>query len=388
MNTATDIIEAPRGHDPYSASKASRWMACPGCVNLCKDMPDTSGKAAERGTRIHTYAEAIAKRHPVIQIAGTTDAEFAEESNIAALMEAKAREIEALYIHPDDQMVILEAEIDLRHLGIQKPGFADRLVVGDDVVIVGDYKGGRVYVPGAGNPQGAIYCSGAARQAQVSRAIFVIYQMDHAGDACDARVWEMSTADLLEWESFIGARRRIAETSTVLIPGEHCKYCPAKKLAKCPALVSALAVPSSVPSWSLYWASLPIESQGEILDRLSGAESLMKEIFEHAEAAAQASGVCPSGYKMAAGRKTRFFPDEGATQAALSAACDELGLTSLSMWKPAELRSPSDLEKRKEIPKEIWGHLVGEKSGAPSLTAAASKKAGKKAVAAAEGVEA
>lgn len=381
--SANAVIEAPRGHDPYSASKASRWMACPGCVNLCKDMPDTSGKAAERGTRIHTYAEAIAKRQPVIQIEGTTSEEFAEESNIAALMEAKAREIEALYIHPDDQMVILEAEIDLRHLGIQKPGFADRLVVGEDVVIVGDYKGGRVYVPGAGNPQGAIYCSGAARQARVSRAVFVIYQMNHS-DECEYRVWELSAADLAEWESFIGARRRIAETSTVLIPGEHCKYCPAKKLAKCPALVSALAVPSSVPGWPEYWASLPVESQGEILDRLSGAQSLIKEIFEHAQGATEASGVCPSGYKMAAGRKTRFFPDEGAAQAALSAACDELGLPRLAMWKPAELRSPSDLEKRKEIPKEIWGHLVGEKAGAPSLTAVASKKAGKKAVAASE----
>jgi len=382
MNAGT-VAEAPRGHDPYSASKASRWMACPGCVNFCQGMPDTSGKAAERGTRIHTYAEAMAKGQPVVQIDGTTEVEFAEESAIAAKMEAKAREVEALYIHPDDQMVVLEAELDLRHLGIQMPGFADRLVVGEDVVIVGDYKGGKVYVPSAGNPQGAIYCSGAARQAGVSRAIFVIYQMNHSGE-CEARAWELSAADLAEWESFIGARRRIAETSTVLIPGEHCKYCPAKKLAKCPALVSSIAIPSSVPSWDVYWASLAIESQGEILDRLSAAEDLIKEIWGHAEQASQASGVCPTGYRMAAGRKTRFFPDEHAAEAALTAALDELGLPATAMWKPAELRSVSDLEKRKEIPKEIWGHLVAEKSGEPKLAVVASKKAGKKAVSSAE----
>lgn len=87
---------------------------------------------------------------------------------------------------------------------------------------------------------------------------------------------------------------------------------------------------------------------------------------------------------MAVGRKTRFFPDEHAAEAALSLAIEELALPASSMWKPAELRSVSDLEKRKEIPKEIWGHLVAEKAGESKLAAVASKKAGKKATAAVE----
>lgn len=371
-----NVATIEREHDPYSASKSHRWLACPGCVNQSEGIPDKSGAAAERGTRIHHYCELIEQSKPLDQIEGTTQEQYDEETEIAAKLVAKARETEARFVPVDDGLLSLEIGLDLTHLGIELPGFVDRMLLGDDVVIVGDYKGGHVYVAAEGNPQGAIYCSGAVRKTGVSRAIFVIYQMGHNGEA-EARWWELSAADIAAWDDHIVSRRRLAETSHVLVPGEHCQYCPAKRAGKCPALSSALMVPRSMETWEAYYASISIEQQGAILNIVSQAVELGEQIMEHARGAAQASGVCPTGWRLQKGRTARFWADANAAEAALTQAADELSLEASAIWKARELRSVSDIEKAKTIPKERWGHLVGEKPGNPSLVPAASKKLGK-----------
>lgn len=365
---------ADRGHDEYSASKAHRWMACPGCVNLCRGLPDKSGAAADRGTRIHHYAELVELGQPLVQVQGTTQEQYDEETEIAAKFVSKAREVEA-ELAPGG-FLALEQAVELNHLGIMMPGHADRMVFGDDIVVISDYKGGSVFVPAVGNPQGAIYASGASRMAGIRRAAFVIIQMGHGGEA-EARTWVLEAEDLDAWESFIAARRRIAETSDVLIPGEHCKYCPGKKLGKCPAISSALLVPRGMESWAEYYASVSTEQQGAILNTVSQAVELGEQIMEHAKGAAQAGGVCPTGWRMQKGKTMRFWADPLAAEAALTQALDEMSLEASAIWKARELRSVSDIEKSKAIPKDRWGHLVGEKSGNPSLVVAASKKPGK-----------
>ncbi|MEF2156381.1 DUF2800 domain-containing protein [Luteimonas sp. FXH3W] len=44
-------------HSLFSASAAERWLACPGTIHLCKDIPDRKSAAAEEGSRLHTLAE-------------------------------------------------------------------------------------------------------------------------------------------------------------------------------------------------------------------------------------------------------------------------------------------------------------------------------------------
>lgn len=48
-----------RAHSKFSASGAERWFECPGSVDLAKDMPDTTNKWAEEGTRAHEILEAM-----------------------------------------------------------------------------------------------------------------------------------------------------------------------------------------------------------------------------------------------------------------------------------------------------------------------------------------
>jgi hypothetical protein len=357
VTTSIEVTTAPRAHDPYSASKAHRWMACPGSVNRCKDIPDRSGAAAERGTRIHGLCEAIERGEAI-----PTDAD-PDELQIATEFVAKAREVRAQFLDPDD-MVVVEAEIDLTHLGIGLPGYVDQLGVGDDVVVVLDFKGGRIQVDAQGNEQGAVYCVGAARQGRKSRAIFVIVQRNDFGETV-ARVWELDAADLDLWESEIIARRRLAETSDVLVPGEHCMFCPAKSV--CEARTSALLVPRPLESFEMHWLKLDAKAQGDILNRVKAAHQLAEEILEGAKAWIQATGVAPEGWQIKAGAVNRFWPDENAVESSLSQAVTELGIPEHNIYKPRALRSPSDIEKLGVIPEGYWKPFVGEKRNQPSL---------------------
>ena len=44
-------------HHPLGPSGGHRWMACPGSVRLCSDLPDTSSPYAEEGTKAHRLTE-------------------------------------------------------------------------------------------------------------------------------------------------------------------------------------------------------------------------------------------------------------------------------------------------------------------------------------------
>ena len=48
---------APKKHANLGASKAERWMNCPGSVALEADLPNTSSEYAREGTAAHEVAE-------------------------------------------------------------------------------------------------------------------------------------------------------------------------------------------------------------------------------------------------------------------------------------------------------------------------------------------
>lgn len=50
---------ASSSHARLSASASERWLNCPGSVNLCEKLPDSTSAFAEEGTRAHALAEEI-----------------------------------------------------------------------------------------------------------------------------------------------------------------------------------------------------------------------------------------------------------------------------------------------------------------------------------------
>ena len=44
-------------HSLFSASASERWLACPGTLHLCKEIPDRPSAAAQEGSRLHAIAE-------------------------------------------------------------------------------------------------------------------------------------------------------------------------------------------------------------------------------------------------------------------------------------------------------------------------------------------
>ena len=50
---------ASASHARLSASASERWLHCPGSVNLCEKLPDSTSAFAEEGTKAHALAEEI-----------------------------------------------------------------------------------------------------------------------------------------------------------------------------------------------------------------------------------------------------------------------------------------------------------------------------------------
>ena len=345
-------------HDDYSLSKAHRWLNCPGSVNRSRGIEDVPSAAAQRGTLIHSACEAIATGRPLPTDIPTEDATLAQQ-----LVEAGEFEVAKL-IDLDTAFDTVEAEIPTLILGMKNPGLGDRVWITDDMVVVLDYKSGLVQVEAVGNPQGAGYCVCAARNAEVKRAAFVIVQPALDGDGVVCRTWIMEAEDLDLWESRLRAGRSLATTSDSLVPGEHCRYCPARNV--CEARTSALLIPREMATWEQYWATLDAAQRGDLLRRVRAASQLADEILKHAKLDAQVSGLLPAGFKLRKGAKREFWGDELAAEAALLLAVDELGIPDDNVMT-RKLKAPKDILKAGVIPSTYFGHLVAVTNNEPSL---------------------
>jgi hypothetical protein len=345
-------------HDQYSLSKAHRWLNCPGSVNRCKGIEDAPSSAAQRGTLIHSACEAIATGRPL-------PAELAAEDATLAQQLVEAGEFEAgKLIDLETAWDTVEAEIPTQILGMQKPGLGDRVWIADDMVVVLDYKTGLVQVEAEGNPQGAGYCVCAARNAGVTRAAFIIVQPALDGDGVICRTWIMEAEDLDLWETRLRAGRSLAVNSDSLVPGEHCRYCPARNV--CEARTSALLVPRELSTWEQHWFSLDAAQRGDVLSRVKAAHQLAEEILKHAKADMLATGLAPKGFKLRKGAKREFWGDEQAAEAALMLAVEELGIPEDNVLT-RKLKSPKDILKAGVIPQNYFGHLVAVTNNEPSL---------------------
>lgn len=343
-------------HDEFSLSKAHRWLACPGSVNRCRGIQDKPSEYAVRGTLIHQGINAIHNGSDLPLDLTAEDAEFAN-----ALYLAGAEEVRK-WINIEDAFVnASEAEVPTELFGMTRPGFADWVLVGEDIVVVVDWKSGMRQVEARHNPQGAGYAVSIAKSAGIKRAVVIVAQPFFDG-VPSVRSWLLDEPDLNLWEEALRSGKRYAEVSDVLAPGDHCTYCPARET--CEARTSALLIPRELDSWKGYWDSLDSRSKGDVLRRVRQANKLSEEILAWVKTDVQVTGLIPEGFKIKKGATRKTWSDEKQIEDALNAALVDLGIPTSNAFKPL---SPADLEKGKAIPKTIWGHLVTETRNEPSL---------------------
>jgi hypothetical protein len=240
-------ICAPTPIDPRrgvpSASAMERIDACPGswlASTLCPPSPDNADST--KGTRIHAALET-----------GDTSSLSADESEMADMCRLQTNVLLEAWSTPDVVPAMhREQRLGLTVLGgvvevtdattarLVCTGQADVVYLDVDRALVIDYKTGRGdYEHAAGNAQLRTLASLVARRYRVSSVRVAIVQ-PWAGrpTVADFDAEALEAAHLWLGDVLVKALRA---TPADLVPGEWCKWCPAK--ATCPALRDVALAP-------------------------------------------------------------------------------------------------------------------------------------------------
>jgi hypothetical protein len=171
-------------HALLGASKAHRWMACPGSIALEHDLPDTSSPHAEEGTRAHELAAAVLLQQTIAE--GDFPAEMADHVNTYVDYVIRER---------TGHQLLIEQRVDYSDvIGVPNSfGTADCIILAGDTIKIIDLKYGMgVRVDATENEQLMLYALGALETfgllGEFTKAKLVIVQprLDHISE------WEVA----------------------------------------------------------------------------------------------------------------------------------------------------------------------------------------------------
>lgn len=240
-------------HAKLGASAAHRWLACPGCIQLADQLPpgvgDQPNFPACQGTAAHSLGEWCLRNR-----AGTDD--YPDETilvpewpQFAFPVRGEMSEAVEVYLEFVDFEIQRLGGLDVVDMSVEvrgKPlperndmfGTADLVLYqafGELIVI--DYKHGNGIVEPEYNPQAMFYGLTALQQVgigNVTKVKLVIVQPRPYHPKGPVRSWYTTPAELVEFGSQLAAGAdRTREADAPLVPGPHCKFCPAEGV--CPA---------------------------------------------------------------------------------------------------------------------------------------------------------
>jgi hypothetical protein len=375
------LTVAEKSHSELGASVASRWMACPGSVQLSRGRPNPSSIYAQEGTAAHALGElSLRKGVDPATFIGTTleGVEVTEEmaDYVRVYFEhcqTLIAEIEAV----DDMWV--EKQFNLGALNPPGPMFGTADFVALDVarrlLDVVDLKYGQgVVVEVKGNEQLRYYALGAVLslapgdRALVDRVRITIVQPRAMHPDGVIRSETISLADLLDYSvELMDAAKATQEPDAPLVPGDHCRFCPAS--GDCPAqarMAQEIAqtefadMPLSVPPDP---AQLPPEILADIMGKLPILEDWSKAVRESVMRRLKAGEDVP-GFKLVRTRSNRRWVNESETEQWLKAQGrepDEIATL--------KLKSPAQIEKligKKNLPADLHFKPEGGYAMAPA----------------------
>jgi len=335
-----------RTHVEHGASSAERWMSCPGSVRLCRGQPNRSTPESREGTAAHELAAAWLSRYPAVP----TPAEIVVEGEPievtdemrAAVQDYVGEVVGRLLDLDGDTRLLVEEPIDLESLRPPVPmrGTADAIVYRAGALDVIDFKYGKgVAVDATENVQAMYYALGAVlalkKRPRTIRVTIVQPRAFHP--AGPIRSYTFGWERLLGFkDELFGAVEATLEPNAPLVPGEHCRFCPARPV--CPAQ-RAMALEVAKNEFEAQPLPAPAElTREEMLRALELAPAIEQwfgAIREFVRAELEAGRPVP-GWKLVAKRATRKWVDERAAQEWSSAH-------GIEPWQTT-LKSPAQIE--------------------------------------------
>lgn len=301
-------------HAKLSASKAHRWIMCPGSIRLEEQLESSEqheSAYAREGTIAHTYAA----KTLLLRIDHSTDESIAK-AEVPFDMEYAIR----MYVdHVVEQtgQGIIQYGIEARapYDDIVKDGFGtcDAWIYNEDTQIlhIVDFKYGRgIAVTATENYQLSLYAYGIATRLVMTGIpikniqMWIVQPRVINGDqiSCETITFD----ELLERSKFMAERGEIAlQPDAPLVPGEEqCRWCPAKLI--CPALIDI--VENVVSNSAENVIPLTSDALGDILNKKALVEQYLKEAQLEAMRRLMANEEIP-GYRLVRGRANRKWID-------------------------------------------------------------------------------
>ena len=365
-------------HALLSASSAHRWIACPGSIALCKDIPNTSSKFADEGTKAHELASNwLLHGEEYAKISsGLINDEMVEEIR-------KYNKLVADFL--GDGTLMVEKRVDYSSfIGVPDSfGTADAIIVspdGEEVCVVDLKYGKGVRVDADENPQLMLYCLGAINELDVIGAVKRVRMVIHQPRLDYISEWDCSIEHLMAFAdgAMIAASMATGVVGDVcgpmLNPGEkQCRFCPAK--ATCPALQKY--VQDNVGGgFEDITKEIAVPNDNDKLSVIMKAAPLIEDFLKAVRAKVESellSGHPVKDFKLVEGRKgARAWVDKEKVEALLKS----FRLKMEEMYD-FSLISPTMAEKvLKDQPKR-WSkveELITRKDGSPSVAPATDKR--------------
>ena len=336
-------------------SASSRWIACPGSVKLCAQVPQRpSGEAAQRGTAIHALAETCYQLD-------TDPMKFVGEEMEGVTLDADDCQMALDYLneiwHIEGMTERMNVEYPVKYQSkeyIEVGGTAD--VVGysmkDGIVYVIDLKTGKGYVS-EDSTQLKIYA--LAYTQGMSRDWIKEFQLTivqpYSGEP---RTLVMTAADMWEWEEKVLRPAMIAtqlDDPPLYMSESACQWCDAKTI--CPKQQQQFDVVAKQQDITTLdkeeiaevMKTLTPDQISAILDKAPMVEKFIEAVKEHALQAMEKDGMVLQGWQLQPKRATRKWLDGDKAADKLA----ELGLTRIQIFDTT-LITPAAAEKL--LPKE------------------------------------
>jgi len=362
-------------HALLSASSAERWINCPGSVALCKDIPRTSSKYADEGTRAHDLAATLLTSSAAL-------IEYSDED----MLEHAEKYVKLVREYTGNGTLMVEKRVDYsEYIGVPDSfGTSDALIIsedGEEVTVIDLKYGMGVRVEAEENPQLMLYALGAISEVSVlgyspKRVRMVIHQprLDHISE------WDCGIETLLEFAELAKSAAANAmlceggpEDEFFLNPGEkQCRWCPAK--ATCPALKQFVADNIGGGFDDLTEIRIPDDDQ-ELSKAMLAADLIelwIKSVRARVESRLLA-GKPVEGFKLVEGRKGhRAWSDKAQAEQLLKS----FRLKQQEMYD-FSLISPTVAEKLLGEQPRRWSKVEGlivRNDGKPSVAPAADKR--------------
>lgn len=335
-------IIAPTRHSEFGGSKASRYIACPGSVALCKQAPEIpAGEYAKEGSMLHAAIASCLDGNvaPDTMLGFELDgAELTEE-----LLETKLRPaLNALDEEIDPEAVMefaVEQEVSFGKFLPEAYGSVDLIGRRGDTAIVLDWKFGHGVVTAENNAQLMFYAAAAMRTEATKWAfedateIEIVIVQPMATPIVSR--WTCLFSDIAKFERVLKASIKEAKSAEPrLRQGDHCTYCPAKAAALCPIMNGAMDRALKADLQMLDVAKL-----GRACRDADLLEKFIKDLRAMVVTALE-NGVEVPGWKLVAKRGTRQWVDEEAMVAAMME--QDLAFDDITEQK---FRSPAQVEK-------------------------------------------